>query len=65
MNNIIQWGSEFIYDKIGKPCMICGKTSHYIEIFSEAHFCSQECLNKWDDKMTEYIRTHPMDDNDF
>ena len=27
-----------------KPCLICKRLSKYIEVCSEAHFCSDECV---------------------
>lgn len=30
-----------------KRCFICGKLTRYIEVFSERHFCSNECIEKF------------------
>lgn len=42
-----------------KPCLVCGKPTKYIDIFSEAHFCSKECFDKfyeeWGGKFKEYV----------
>ena len=30
-----------------EKCLICGKPTPYVEICSEAHFCCQECMDKF------------------
>lgn len=32
-------------------CIVCGAPTPYIEICSESHFCSTECVNAFYDKM--------------
>ena len=33
-----------------QPCAVCKEPTPFVEISFEAHFCSEECLNKqWDD----------------
>ena len=55
------YGFEFIANNVmvgteEKPCLTCGCPSKYIEVFTKAHFCSDECVDefyKQADKMTE------------
>lgn len=44
-----RYGEEFIYSPIEKPCLECREPTHFVEICSEGHFCSDECLNKFYD----------------
>lgn len=30
-----------------KICLMCGTPTKYIEVISEAHFCSDECVSKF------------------
>lgn len=30
-----------------QKCLVCGTLTKYIEIFSEAHFCSDECVKEF------------------
>ena len=38
-----------------EPCCVCGHPTEYIEICSEAHFCSEECLNEFYDTFWQNI----------
>jgi len=33
-----------------KPCMWCKTETEYIEIYTESHFCSNECVDNWYNK---------------
>lgn len=44
---------KFIHGLL-KPCIICGKLTDRVEIYSEAHICSEECEQKLNDIITEY-----------
>lgn len=35
-----------------KPCLICKELTPYIEVFSESHFCSEECVDKFYEQVT-------------
>ena len=56
-----QYGFSFIKNGImigidEKPCLTCGCPSKYIEVCSEGHVCSDECVSDFYrqvDKMTE------------
>lgn len=28
-------------------CIVCGESTSFIEVCSESHFCSDECVDKW------------------
>lgn len=30
-----------------KSCMSCGNQTQYVDIFSEGHICSTECMDAW------------------
>lgn len=34
-----------------KPCSICGHPTCYVEINYEGYFCSEECLQKFEDEL--------------
>lgn len=36
-------------------CLICGAPTKYIEVFSEAHFCSDECVDKFYEQLDASI----------
>ena len=36
-----------IESKEKKPCVMCGKETEFIEIYSEGRFCSEECISKF------------------
>lgn len=47
-----QYGFQFVKNGImigteEKGCLVCGTSTKYIEVCSEAHFCSDECVNKF------------------
>ncbi|MGL5329973.1 MAG: hypothetical protein ACRDD7_11940 [Peptostreptococcaceae bacterium] len=55
-----KYGYEFIGNSImvGKNevgCLKCGTPSRYIDVFSEAHFCSEECLKAFDEEWAEQL----------
>ncbi|MFG6378350.1 MAG: hypothetical protein K1W19_08565 [Lachnospiraceae bacterium] len=37
-------------------CMVCGTPTKYIEVCSEAHFCSDECVDKFYGQVSEFER---------
>lgn len=39
----------YIEDPHNKPCFTCGKPSKLIDVCSEAHFCSKECMDEFYD----------------
>ena len=59
-----KYGFEYIADKcilVGKnkrPCLICGELTDYIDVCSEAHFCSDECVKAFYQQLTEYEKLH-------
>lgn len=36
-----------------KPCLTCGELTEYVEIFTEAHFCSEGCVNIFYKKLSK------------
>lgn len=47
-----RYGFQFVRNdvmvgKTEEPCLNCGCPSKYIEVFSEAHFCSDECIDSF------------------
>lgn len=38
----------------GKDCLICGTPAKYIEVCSEAHFCSDECVDKFYKQVSKF-----------
>lgn len=37
-----------ILGKEKSKCLMCEECTEYVDIFSEQHFCSTECLDKFD-----------------
>lgn len=29
-------------------CLQCGEPTEFVEVYTEAHFCSEECVMEWD-----------------
>lgn len=57
-----QYGYKYIGDdimvgdnKVG--CLICGEPSEYIDIYSEAHFCSEECKDEFYNRFNELVNS--------
>lgn len=38
-----------------KKCFMCGTPTRYIEILSEGHFCSDECVNKFYEELDKRL----------
>lgn len=38
------------------PCKVCGSPTHFIDYCYEMRVCSEECLKKLDDEITEMCR---------
>lgn len=56
-----------IRGRMAEPCCVCGETTEYIEICSEAHFCSEECVDEfycdfWR-SINEMLEDSPDEDN--
>lgn len=56
-----QCGFEFVGKyhmlvKEPKPCSMCGSATRSIDVFSEAHICSEECQAKFDNWCNEKFR---------
>lgn len=41
---------DILVGKCEGPCIICGKPTKNVEIYSEGYFCSEECMNKFYDE---------------
>ena len=55
--------NDILVGKELKPCSFCGELTNFIEINSEAHFCSEECVNAWYKDFWEH--NQPTSANDF
>lgn len=47
-----------------EPCFVCGCPTEYVEICSEAHFCSDECLNEFYTEFCRSLNTIPDVEDD-
>lgn len=45
-----------------RPCLICKRQTRFVEIFSEAHFCSEECLNEFYNELSRKEMEIPEDE---
>lgn len=57
-------GLNFVADGIlvgecKAPCIECKELTEFIEICSEAHFCSEECEKEWYRKYDEWVKSMP------
>lgn len=43
--------------KVG--CLTCGEPTEYIEVCSESHFCSSECVNKFYEEFSRHLESMP------
>lgn len=50
VKNGIMMGSE------EKHCLICGRPTRFIEVCSEAYFCSDECVREFDKQVSDTVR---------
>lgn len=66
MKNLIQWNSEYLYDKDRElPCIICGRPTHFVEIFFEGRICSEKCQKEIDKDFVEWCKKYPLEEGDF
>lgn len=42
---------DIMVSKTEEPCLNCGKPTKYIEVVSEGHFCSDECVYEFYKKL--------------
>ena len=54
-----KYGFQFVKNDVmigteEQGCLICGTPTKYIEVCSEAHFCSDECVDKFYNQLSEY-----------
>lgn len=38
-------------------CLTCGEPTKYIEVCSEAHFCSTECVDKFYEEYSRHLES--------
>ena len=56
-----KYGFQFVKNDVmigdeEQGCLICGTPTKYIEVCSEAHFCSDECVDKFYKQVSEFER---------
>lgn len=54
-----EYGYQFVKNGVmigteEKACLTCGTPTRYIEVCSEAHFCSDECVDKFYKQVSEF-----------
>lgn len=54
-----EYGFQFVKNGVmigteEQGCLICGTSTKYIEVCSEAYFCSDECVDKFYNQLSEY-----------
>ena len=45
---------DVLVSSVRGKCLTCGKPTNFVEVVSEGHFCSDECLKTFYDKWEEY-----------
>lgn len=53
-----EYSFEFVENGImvgskGNKCLTCGETTEFIEVCSEAYFCSHECVKEFDKEVDQ------------
>lgn len=46
-------GNDILVGKNKVGCLTCGEPTEYVEVFSEAHFCSEECVKEFYKQLNE------------
>lgn len=41
------------------PCLTCSEPTEYVEVCSEAHFCSDECVDAFYKSYFKYLESVP------
>ena len=54
-----QYGFHFVKNNImvgteERRCLVCGSPTKYIEVCSEAHFCSDKCVKEFDKQVATF-----------
>lgn len=62
MKPVVDEDGGVIRGRHAEPCCVCGQPTEYVEICSEAHFCSEECLNKFYDGFMSSLTDCPNAD---
>lgn len=45
---------RFILSKRSQPCIMCGKLTIHVDIYSESHVCGYKCAKMLDEKISKY-----------
>lgn len=45
---------RFILSKSSQPCIMCGKLTIHVDIYSESHVCGYKCAKMLDEKISKY-----------
>lgn len=45
-----------------RPCIMCGEPTEFVEICSEGHFCSDECMDEFYERMAENEEARAVED---
>lgn len=53
-----------LVSKDTKPCLMCGEPSRFIEVCSEAYFCSEECEQDFFEYMNRLIAEQELQEAD-
>lgn len=63
MKPIVDEEGGMIRGRQAEPCFVCGCPTEYVEICSEAHFCSEECVNTFYDEFMAVLLSGPNEDD--
>ena len=53
---------EVLVCKEIKPCIMCGEPTNFVEICSEGRFCSDECMDKFYERLAENEEARAAED---
>lgn len=56
-------GGQVLLSKTSKRCLICGEPTEYIDIASEARFCSDECMDEFYRRLVENEEARAVEDD--
>lgn len=53
---------QVLVGTVDAPCLVCGEPTRFVDISSEARFCSDECMNKFYERLYENEEARVVED---
>ena len=65
MREIVDVEDCMIRGRQAQPCFMCGEETVYIEICAEAHFCSEECVDRFYEEFADRVQRMAYEEEEF